>query len=293
MVLCFFVVGLPVVSARAASERDIENRMGRLENEIQTLSRAIYKGETPPPGAFAGGGDVADLNVRIDQLETQIRDLTGKLEEISYQNNQLKEQMERMASDNDMRFNNISSAQTPPNRPVYVAPQPTPAGEGTSYPDQPAPAAGGGYQWGTDNVSDSGASSGSVIAPSDAGSAAYENAFAMLKSQQYDAAEQGFLSFIAQNPNHALTGNAKYWLGESYYARSQYDKAARTFAEAYQQYPQSPKAPDNLLKLGLSLAGQGKKDDACVALAQIEKDFAATAGPVLERAKTEMANFGC
>lgn len=285
--------GLPFVSAQAASERDIENRMGRLENEIQTLSRAIYKGEAPPPGAFAGGGDVADMNVRIDQLETQLRDLTGKLEEISYQNNQLKEQIERMAADNDVRFNNMNSAQVQPRSPVYMPPpQGAAPPEGMAYPDQPAPAAGGGYQWSTDHASDAGAS-GSVIAPSDAGSAAYENAFAMLKNQQYDAAEQGFLNFMAQYPNHALTANAKYWLGESYYARSQYDKASRTFAEAYQQFPQSPKAPDNLLKLGLSLAGQGKKDDACVALAQIEKDFATTAGPVLERAKTEMANFGC
>lgn len=284
IILGLLVLCLPMTSVHAANERDIANRMNRLENEIQTLSRAIYKGEDPPPpSSFGGGGnvDAAELNVRIDQLEIQIRELTGRLEEISHQNTQLRTQIE-----NTPAGGNVPA----PSYPSHAQTPPPPINDG-GYPDQPAPAAGGNYEWSTNTGGEP--TPNSVIAPSDAGSAAYENAFAMLKNGQYDAAEQGFLSFLGQYPNHALTANAKYWLGESYYARGLYDKSARTFAEAYQQFPQSPKAPDNLLKLGLSLAGQGKKEDACIALGQIEKDFPTTAGPVLSRAKTEMANFGC
>ncbi len=67
-------------------------------------------------------------------------------------------------------------------------------------------------------------------------------------------AEQGFETFLQSNPKHVLAGNAQYWLGESYYARKDYQNAMTAFAEGYKNYKTSPKGPDNLLKLGLTLA---------------------------------------
>lgn len=288
--------------AHAQSEREMANRINRLENEMQTISRAIYKGETPPPGAFSGGGaDAAGLSVRLDQLETQLRDMNGRLEEQTNQIDQLRTQLERMNNDAAMQTGGGAA----PSAPRYTTqaasgyeapPQPSApdAGHEAPYPQDTSPQ--GGYQWtsnGAGSAEPSLGTLGSTPSPNDSGAMMYENAFSQLKSGQYDAAEQGFQQFLSANPDHALAGNAKYWLGESYYARGQYDKASRTFAEAYQKYPKSPKAPDNLLKLGMSLAGEGKKDDACIALGQIEKEFASTAGPVLRRAKEEMTHFGC
>ena len=291
--------------AHAQNERDMANRVSRLENEMQTMSRAIYKGEEPPPGAFSGGSDAAALGVRLDQLETQLRDMNGRLEEQTNQIDQLRNQMERMGADVDMRLGSGGApAQPQPARYTtqsassYEAPpQPADAGDAghsAPYPQDTSPQAG--YQWSSGGVGAGEPSLGTLGSspqPNDSGAMMYENAFSQLKSGQYDAAEQGFQQFLSANPNHTLAGNAKYWLGESFYARGQYDKASRTFAEAYQQYPKSPKAPDNLLKLGMSLAGEGKKDDACIALGQIEKEFASSAGPVLRRAKEEMTHFGC
>jgi tol-pal system protein YbgF len=303
--LAFSTFAFNVTAAHAQSEREMANRIKRLENEMQTMSRAIYKGEEPPPGAFSGGADAAGLTVRIDQLETQLRDMNGRLEEQANQIDQLRQSMERMGADIDMRLGSGAAPSQPPRYTTqaassYESPQPSDStygadgGHTAPYPQDTNPQ--GGYQW-SSNAAGSGEPTlgtlGSSPAPNDPGAMMYENAFSQLKSGQYDAAEQGFQQFLSANPNHSLAGNAKYWLGESFYARGQYDKASRTFAEAYQQYPKSPKAPDNLLKLGMSLAGEGKKDDACIALGQIEKEFATTAGPVLRRAKEEMTNFGC
>jgi tol-pal system protein YbgF len=310
--LAFSVLGLAVAPVHAQSERDMANRLSRVENEMRTLARAIYKGEEPPPGAFSGGGaDSAALGVRMDQLETQLRDMNGRLEEQGNQIDQLRQQLERMSGDIDMRLNSGAggAASAPYTTGGYVPPQPsasTVSSTSTSavnygapqeapYPQDTSPQ--GGYSYNSGGASATSGTLGTVGAtspsPNDPAAMAYENAFSLLKSGQYDAAERGFNDFLSQNPGHSLAGNAKYWLGESYYARGQYDKASRTFAEAYQQYPKSSKAPDNLLKLGMSLAGQGKKDDACIALGQIEKEFASTAGPVLRRAKEEMSHFGC
>src|SRR3546814_4312161 len=52
-------------------------------------------------------------------------------------------------------------------------------------------------------------------------------------------------------------------LGETYYVRGNYQQAAVTFAEGFETYPDNSKAPDNLLKLGMSLASLGSTQDAC------------------------------
>ncbi len=94
-------------------------------------------------------------------------------------------------------------------------------------------------------------------------------------------------------PEHRLASNATYWLGETYYVRNQYDDAARVFAQSYQKYPGGSKTPDSLLKLALSLSGLGKKQEACIALAQLKTEFPGGSSAVLQRADKEMTDLGC
>ena len=77
----------------------------------------------------------------------------------------------------------------------------------------------------------------------------------MLRQANWEQAQLAFQAFLDEYPSDPLSGNAKYWLGETYYARGDYREAAVTFAEGFQTYPNSQKAPDNLLMLGMSLVG--------------------------------------
>ena len=90
----------------------------------------------------------------------------------------------------------------------------------------------------------------------------------MLKQQDFARAEQGLRAFVRQHPQDKLTGNAQYWLGETYYVRQSYQDAAFAFAEGYQRYPKSGKAPDSLLKLGMSLSRMEKLREACTAFSR-------------------------
>lgn len=297
--------------ALAQSSRDLSNRLSRLENEMQTLSRAIYKGETPPAGSFGGsGGDAAGAEVRFQQLEIQIRELTGKMEEQSYQIRQLQEQMERMSGDIDMRLGDlerggaaggsssgsfsVNSGSTSDSPSSYQDTPPVYNRSDSSISDPSDPASSDtrsntlgtlSYDVGTGGVTGSSDATGA--------SGVYENAFSLLKNGNYDSAERQFESFLRDNKDHPLAGNAKYWLGETYYVRGDFERAARVFAEGYQQYPDSPKTADNLLKLGLSLASTGNTKDACIALKQLQKDFSNGVGPVLRRAEQEISRLGC
>ena len=273
LVCAFFGAGVfPAVAD------DVSNRIERLENEVQTLSRAVFKGEQPPPGALdagSGGADQANLGNRMDQLESQLRDLTGKYEDQAHQVDQLKAQLEKMSGDVDMRFNDLKGGgATPPAAAShYMATPPQPNATSTLQPQDNAQP----YKWSSKGAADQSAAaeSGSTLgtlngsaATNDAGAIAYEAAFSQLRSGQYDAAEKGFKDFLAQYPSHSLTGNAKYWLGESYLRRNQYAGAAEQFLKIYQSYPKAGIASEGLFKLALSLKGLNQKPQACATLAE-------------------------
>jgi tol-pal system protein YbgF len=121
----------------------------------------------------------------------------------------------------------------------------------------------------------------------------YQYAFGLLRQNKYDDAEKALRVFIDQNPEHQLTGNANYWLGETYYVRGDYKKAAITFAQGVKTYPQSGKAPDNMLKLGMALAALGQPKDACLAFAEVGKRYPQASDALKERVTKEQQRNSC
>jgi len=284
-VLAFWPGAAP---AQSPSSQELENRIRRLENELSTLNRAIYRGETVPrPSALEGDVQArADSTIRVQQLEEEVRRLTGKLEEEQFERRQLEKKVERILNDVQMRVGDLETGGNANDRPIRDA-EPEPAGS------QPNTVKTLGTISQSSDESAAAPENNTQDGDDDDAAAAYENAFALLKKGKYDRAEQAFDRFIQRHPDHVLVGNAQYWLGETFYVRGDYERAARIFAEGYQEFPEGAKAADNLLKLGMSLAGLGNTEDACIALGQIEKDFDRNSGPVLRRARQEMDRLGC
>ena len=245
----------------------------------------------------------AATEVRIQELEQEIRRLTGMVEKQNYEIRKLKEMVERLTGDLAMRVNDLengggrSSSYSSGNGAYRNSDVDETQGsqslveqrqQNSSFqynaPDQ-ASSSEGEQVLGTlnrDNIS-------SAATPL----AAYERAFGLLKKSNFNEAEVEFARFLQDYPDSELAPNAKYWYGETFYVRGDFEKASRIFAEGYRQNPKSGKAADNLLKLGLSLAGLDKKEDACIALGQLEKDFSKTSGPIIRRARQEMSKLGC
>ena len=127
----------------------------------------------------------------------------------------------------------------------------------------------------------------------DSAQALYDDAFNDIRNAKYESAETKFRKFMSEYPSNPLASNAQYWLGETFYVRGDYPQSAKMFAQGYQDYPKGPKAPDSLLKLGLSLAKMEKKDDACLSFQQLKKDFPDESVPANRRASQEMKQLGC
>ena len=92
----------------------------------------------------------------------------------------------------------------------------------------------------------------------------YDQAYGMLQRGDWAGAEQAFAGFVSQHGDHPLASNAQYWLGETYLARNQYDRAAPglTLPRLPAIPPRAQKASDKPLKLGMALGEMGQNHDA-------------------------------
>jgi len=285
------------------------------------LAAGLLLGATPPAQAQDSANVLAQQEVRIQQLEQQISDLTGKLEDANFQIQQLKDRIDKMQRDTEFRLSNLEhgGAATPTagtggasteTMAATTAPGGTPAAPATGAATPPPQPAGTGIL-GTLTQSQLEAAQNSQTPPPAPAPATtqtastpydlpgatpqeqYEYAFGLLRTANYAEAEKAFTAFVQKNPTDVLAGNAQYWLGETYYVRGDYQKAAVAFAEGFQKYPNSGKAADNLLKLGMSLGEMGKKQDACTALTQLLSKYPGAPEDLLVRAKREKDHYGC
>jgi tol-pal system protein YbgF len=121
----------------------------------------------------------------------------------------------------------------------------------------------------------------------------YERAYAAILAGDYVLAEASFRSFIVAFPEDQRMPDARYWLGESLFARGEYRDAADEFLAGYKAYPQSGKAADTLLKLGLSLAGLGEREAACSTYAEVLKKYPNSSNALRQRVQTEQTVSRC
>ena len=122
--------------------------------------------------------------------------------------------------------------------------------------------------------------------------ALYERSNESLLRRQFGDAEAGFSSFVSKYPDHSLAGSAQYWLGETFYAQGNFREAAQNFLHGYKNYPKSRRAPDSLLKLGISLNKLGQTQQACAAFGAIGGEFP-NAVDAKKRAQAESKRAGC
>ena len=94
-----------------------------------------------------------------------------------------------------------------------------------------------------------------------------------MKIGDYETAEFALKEFIDKNKDHDLAGSAQYWYGETFRIRQLYSDAATAYLDGYQNYPKSDKAPDNLLKLGITMVQLGEKEQGCTMITGIKNNI--------------------
>jgi tol-pal system protein YbgF len=188
---------------------------------------------------MAAPDPLMQLMSRMGDLEAENRELRGQLEETQHELSILHKQMDSLSADIDYRLNNPESDSMP-----LPLPPSSPVMDRDNKINRSS----------TDPEED------------------YEKARSFLEQGDYEAAERAFAAFMATYPKEKLAGAAQYWLGVTYFVRGLHEKAVAAFAKGYKNYPKSPKAAPNLLKLVQSLAALDRIADACTTLDQLSSE---------------------
>ncbi|MBK8456584.1 MAG: tol-pal system protein YbgF [Phyllobacteriaceae bacterium] len=121
----------------------------------------------------------------------------------------------------------------------------------------------------------------------------YRSSYQFILSGDYKTAEAGFRDYAERFPSDARIADAQYWLGESLLGQERYRDAAEVFLAASKSHPKAKKAPDMLLKLGVSLAALNQRDVACATFGEIGKRYPGSSDALKGRVAQEQALAGC
>lgn len=121
----------------------------------------------------------------------------------------------------------------------------------------------------------------------------YEYAINLLKQGDYETAEKAFTEFISIGDDKNYLSNSHFWLAETYYVRENYKDAAKNYLSLYQTFPNANKAPDALLKLGISLVNMQQKEQGCMTFIQLQESYPEANPSIIDRSNLELKRNGC
>ncbi len=304
----FFTVLLPfLVNPLYGEEEEIliqslRDQIQVVINDLKTLEKAVYQKSdiTSSTPAQSSGLDEDVLTkhlLKLNEIEDQFRQLTNKFEEVNFKLDKLSSRVTKIQSDNQMRFSDLENSNTQPvekKRKLPGSSKPQDFGANPGYTTKNLP---------TKQETNSIESAQTVITeepekkeallPNKPPLDQYEFAVSFMKIGDYETAEFALKEFIEKNKDHDLAGNAQYWYGETFRIRQLYSDAATAYLDGYQNYPKSKKAPDNLLKLGITMVQLGEKDQGCKMIKGLKKEYPKASKSVLQKAQYEQKKFKC
>ena len=276
---------------------------------------------------------------RIGQLEEQIRQLNGRIEEMSYQLLQMQEQIRKFQEDNEFRFQDLESGKSGSTKKSQLETPRTddqasarpPAGDDQATATDPNAGLGSDTVPGSNNNGAPPTTLGQIVFDENGNPVAanqdtsslestlpgvdqglnatpdtqqqtaaldnpgdlYQSAYGHVLTGDYSQAENEFRSYLDAFPTGEKAADASFWMGEAQYSQGKFNDSAKTFLNAHQAYSKSPKAPEMLLKLGMSLAALDNKDTACATLREVNKRYPKASPAVKAKVTSEQSRLAC
>ena len=308
--LFIFLFFANISFAQQDKMNELLDKLEKIQKDIQTLEKAVYTKNTnlPSDNILLNEALTKQLS-KISELEKQIQQMTQRYEENSYQLQQLTDKLNKVSNDNQLRLqqlennkfasDNVSSPKevieekkiSPPkisNKNVLNKEEVEESNtdEDTSFKDKSV---------NTESVKlkEKPNKAQAKILPIASAAERYKFAMNIMKSGDFEKAEIAFKEFVDSHAKHELAGSAQFWYGETFYIRQLYEDAAVAFLDGYQKYPNSPKAPENLLKLGVTLAELGETEQGCKMISNLKKAYPKIDASILQKSSYEKKRFNC
>lgn len=206
---------------------------------------------TPTAAQQLSQDTILELLSQMDAMQAELRDLRNKTELQGHELERLSTRQRELLRDLDRRLTSVERGAATATTNV----QPTePTQTQTASVEAPTPTT-------------------SRSTATAAEQQQYEAAFNLLKQGLYSRASQAFRAFIQKNPTSPLAGNAQYWTAEANYVIRNFGLALKEFDLVVNEYPESAKVADALLKIGYSYYEIGTWEKAREALTNVVVRF--------------------
>ena len=298
-------------SSLKAEEEDIliqavADQIQVLTKDLKTLEKAVYQSsDISSSSALSMQTDGLNEDIltkhllKLNEIEDQFRTLTNKFEEVNFKLDKLSSRVTKIQSDNQLRFSDLENSDSGIKKtkvkkdlPGSSKPQDFGANPGYSVSNLPEKQETSSIESAQTVITEEPEKKESLL-PNNPPVEQYEFAVSFMKIGDYETAEFALKEFIEKNKTHDLAGNAQYWYGETFRIRQLYSDAATAYLDGYQNYPKSKKAPDNLLKLGITMVQLGEKDQGCKMISGLKKEYPKASKSVLQKAQYEQKKFKC
>ena len=285
---------------------ELLDRLEKIQKDIQTLEKAVYSKNASLPSDNVVVNEALTRQLsKISELEKQIQQMTSKYEENNYKLQQLLDRLNKVSNDSQLRFQQLESNKVISEKvsaPKEVILEKTPAvkkketnilnseevdkEEENVIQEKPV-------QSENIKLKEKVNKPKTKILPKVSIAEQYKYAMNIMKSGDFEKAEIAFKEFVDTHSKHELAGSAQFWYGETFYIRQLYEDAAAAFLDGYQKYPNSPKASENLLKLGVTLAELGEIEQGCKMIINLKKAYPKTDAAILQKSSYEKKRFNC
>ena len=311
LISLFVIIFVLNIQGKSFSEEsEIYDMLNVIQNDLKTLEKAVYSEKSLSTSETQlGSSDFSEDTLtrhllKLSDIELQFQELTNKFEEINFKIDKLSGRISKNQADNQLRFQDLENSR------ILARSQ---LSEGTNdETENKLPGSGEAQDLGrisdkdlknTQTVQETQSieSTGTVITekyiseekilPEGTPKEQYDFAISFVKVGDYETAELALREFVITNSKDELAGSAQYWYAETFRIRQLYQDAAEAYLDGYQKYPKGPKAPVNLLKLGVSLVQIGEKDQGCSMITGVGKQYPKASQSVLQMISHQNLNL--
>ena len=306
VLLLYFFNSIGLAEEDEVYLKAISDQIQVITKDLKTLEKAVYEKSDIVSSTNLNSIEANGLNedimtkhlLKLNGIENQFRELTNKFEEVNFKLDKLSTRVTKIQSDSQLRFSDLEketntiSKKNKVSLPGSAKPQDFGAAPGYEITNLPKEQSINSIESAQTVITEKPEKKDSLL-PDKPAEDQYEFAVSFMKIGDYETAELALKEFIEKNKDNDLAGSAQYWYGETFRIRQLYSDAATAYLDGYQNYPKSKKAPDNLLKLGITMVQLGEKDQGCKMISGLKKEYPKASKSVLQKAQYEQKKFKC
>jgi len=220
-------------------------------------------------------GGLLELSNQLDLARADLAKLRGQIEVLTHELGEAQKRQRDLYVDLDSRMRKMESAQAAAAAAVVAPPPVAPPVDPNAPGVPPAPPGGSGPS-GTMSVPPVPQGGPSTVPPitqtrpvdAAAEQRAYDAALDLFKRGDFGGAIGAFTNYVRAYPRSPLSPSAQYWIGNAHFARRDYRAALTAQRTLIANYPDSAKVPDALLNIA---SAQGELGDAAGARRTLEE----------------------